>query len=176
MASDRVSLKGKLRAMRLAIAWFCLLCLPAICAAKNNCPWINEATAGGLLNGDAVGEFTEAAAGAQAVCIFTQKGVDITRTLRVTVEISSNVASRMATLAAPCGTSAAPVRAIGNEAVVCDADDRKAQVGELMVGRVRDQVFTIKIGSSLKNDPILTRGTLRLRIYMAAEQIAGNLY
>jgi hypothetical protein len=68
------------------------------------------------------------------------------------------------------------LKAIGNEALICAADDRKAGMGERIVGRVRDQVFTITIASSVKNDPILTRDILKTRIYTAAEQVSGNLF
>ena len=75
-----------------------------------------------------------------------------------------------------CGADVSPLKAIGNEATACAADDRKGVMGERVVGRVRDQVFTIAISSTLKNDPILTREALKTRIYTAAEQVAGNLF
>jgi hypothetical protein len=68
------------------------------------------------------------------------------------------------------------LRAIGNEALSCAADDRKGGIGERVVGRVRDQVFTITISSTLKNDPGLNRDVLRSKIYTAAEQVSGNLF
>jgi hypothetical protein len=68
------------------------------------------------------------------------------------------------------------LKAIGNEAMICAADDRKAGIGERVVGRVRDQVFTITIASTLKNDPALSRDVLKVRISSAAEQVAGNLF
>ena len=49
-------------------------------------------------------------------------------------------------------------------------------MGERLVGRVRDQVFTITISTTLKNDPILTRDEIKSRIYTAAEQVSGNLF
>lgn len=71
---------------------------------------------------------------------------------------------------------AAPLNAIGNEAVYCAADLRRGELGERAIGRVRDQVFTIDMNSTLKDDPILTREALKTRIYTAAEQVAGNLF
>jgi hypothetical protein len=41
---------------------------------------------------------------------------------------------------------------------------------------VRNQVFTIDLNSTLKDDPILARDALKARIYTAAEQVAGNLF
>jgi hypothetical protein len=159
----------------LALFAVCLIGAPVAAHAANNCAWINETTAGGLLGGDAVGEVSEAA-GQPTVCTFTQMTAGVKRTLRVTVEIAADSHARMSEIALGCGADAAPLKAIGNEALVCAADDRKAGMGERVVGRVRDQVFTITIGSTLKNDPQLTRDILKSKIYTAAEQVAGNLF
>ncbi|MGA2851743.1 MAG: hypothetical protein ABSE46_22290 [Terracidiphilus sp.] len=175
MASNTVS-KASIarRLVLLAIGVICLS-LPALSHATNNCPWLNEATAGGLLGGDAIGMKT-GADGQPTVCTFTQQDTGVTRTLRITVEIASDPHARMSAVAQVCGADALPIKAIGNEALVCTADDRKGAVGERVVGRVRDQVFTITIASTLKADPILNRDALKARIYTAAEQVAGNLF
>jgi hypothetical protein len=68
------------------------------------------------------------------------------------------------------------MQAIGNEATSCAADDRKGTLAARAVGRVRDQVFTITISTTLKGDSELTRDVLKSRIYTAAEQVAGNLF
>jgi len=175
MASNRIGLKRTLRRLDLALLAVCLIGAPAGAHAANNCAWLNEATAGGLLGGDAVGEVSEAA-GQPTVCTFTEKDTGVVRTLRITVEIAADSHARMGEIAQGCGADAVPLTAIGNEALVCAADDRKAGLGERVVGRVRDQVFTITIASSLKNDPLLTRDVLKSKIYTAAEQVAGNLF
>jgi hypothetical protein len=159
----------------LIVPAVCLAGLPTVAHAANNCDWMNEATASGLLGGDAVGDVS-AAAGEPTVCTFTQMTAGVKRTLRITVEIAADAHARVGVLAQSCGADAAPIKAIGNEALVCAADDRKAGLGERVVGRVRDQVFTITIASSLKNDPVLNRDALKSRIYTAAEQVAGNLF
>jgi hypothetical protein len=147
-----------------------------MCRAANDCPWLNEATAGGLLGGEAVGSYTAEAAGQPAVCTFTQKDANATRTLRITVEQKADAHMQVATLEHSCGPDATPMQAIGNEAMTCTADDRKGGPGARAVGRVRDQVFTITISSTLKGDPSLTREVLKSRIYTAAEQVSGNLF
>ena len=155
----------------------CLSAAPALAHAANNCAWINETTASGLLGGDSIGVLTEPAApGQPTICTFTQDQAGIKRTLRITVEIAADPQSRLAAVSQSCGTDAAPLKAIGNEATVCTADDRKSGPAERVVGRVRDQVFTITLSTSLKCDPILTREALKTRIYTAAEQVAGNLF
>lgn len=155
----------------------CVAGLPAVSRAANNCAWLNEATASGYLGGDAVGTFTASAGGQPAMCAFVNQSAGATRTLLVTVEVAADPHGRMMeAVAKNCGADAAPLKAIGNEALVCSADDRKGGLGERVVGRVRDQVFTITIGTTLKGDPILTRDALTTKIYSAAEQVSGNLF
>jgi len=154
----------------------CFFGIPAGAMAANNCAWINETTASSLLGGDAVGQVSAADAGQTTVCTFTQTGTDVVRTLRVTVEIAADPHARVGALAQSCGADSAPLKAIGNEALTCSADDRKGGPSERLVGRVRDQVFTITIASTLKKDSALTRDSLHAKIYLAAEQVAGNLF
>jgi len=176
VASNPVGRVTGLRWLNIALFVLCLMCAPAVAHGANNCAWINEATASGLLGGDAVGEESETFAGQPAVCTFTQTTTGGKRTLRVTVETAGDPRGRMAAIAQGCGADVAPLKAIGNEALVCAADDRKAGIGERVVGRVRDQVFTITIASTLKNDPLMTRDVLKAKISTAAEQISGNLF
>jgi hypothetical protein len=175
MASNMAHCTRVLRNSAIGLLWICLFGLPRIAQAANNCAWLNEATASGLLGGDSAGEVS-AAAGQPTVCKFTQMSAGVKRTLRVTVEIAADAHARLVVLAQGCGVDAAPLKAIGNEALVCAADDRKAGLGERVVGRVRDQVFTITISSTLKNDSILNRDALKSRVYTTAEQVAGNLF
>ena len=81
--------------LKPALIAMCLLVVPACCHAKNNCPWLNEATASGLLGGAAVGDFTAAAPGTPAVCTFVRQDAGATRTLRITVEIAAGTASAL---------------------------------------------------------------------------------
>ncbi len=156
---------------------FGLISLPTLCRAANDCPWINERTASGILGGDSVGAFTAAAApGGQAICEFTQQGDGFKRTLEITVEVAADPHARLSAVEQTCGSDAVPLKAIGNEAQICAADERKSELGERVLGRVRDQVFTITIKTTLKSDPILTREELKSRINTAAEQVSGSLF
>jgi hypothetical protein len=176
MASNSHDRRGNLRRIRIASLLLGLICIPTFCQAKNNCPWINEATASGLLGGDAVGEFTEASAGQPAICNFIEKDAAVTRTLRITVLVTPDFNAGLRSAAQACGVDSASIQAIGNQALICAADDRKGALGERIVGRVRDQVFTITLSASLKGDLLLTREALKARIYTAAEQVSGNLF
>jgi len=153
-----------------------LLASSNYCRAANNCPWINEATASGLLGGNAVGELTTADAGGMNYCEFIVQNTGYKRTLRVSVEVVQDAKARLETFARSCGIDAVPLKAIGNEALACAAIYQKSGQGERVIGRVRDQLFTIAMFTTLKNDPVLTRETLRVRINTAAELVAGILF
>ena len=153
-----------------------LAVLPCVARAENNCPWLNEATASGLLGGDAVNVYQAAAADKPAQCLFTHQEAGMTRRLEITVAVVADPHAKFTAAAQVCGQSAVPMKAIGNEALTCSADDRKGTWGERVVGRVRDQVFQITLTTMVKDDPILTRGALKMRLATAAEQVAGNLF
>jgi len=176
MASNPVGRKKALRVLSTALLASCSIFASSLAHAANSCKWINEATSGGLLGGEAVGEVTPEVAGQPTICTFTQMTDGGKRTLRISVEVAADPHTRLAAMEQGCGPDAAPLKAIGNEALICAADERKVGMGERIVGRVRDQVFTITMTSTLKNDPILTRGILKSRIYTAAEQVSGNLF
>ncbi len=131
--------------------------IPAACAAEN-CPWLNAATASGLIGADATVVYTAAAAGKPAVCTFTEASAHMPRTLEIRVEIVPDAHVRLMTLnASSCTGTASPLPAIGNEAITCSADEHKDKPAERVVGRVRDQVFTITLTSNGKQDSVLDR-------------------
>jgi len=152
-----------------------LLLMPADARAANSCPWMNEATASGLIGGEAVGAFA-ARQGQPSICTFTQHAGNETRTLKIVVEVAADPHARFLALAQTCEGPASPLNAIGNEAVVCPVDPRSEKPGERVMGRVRDQIFTITISSSLKNDPVLNMADIKTKIGTAAEQVTGNLF
>ena len=165
MANKTVSLLVLLGAALLPVA-----------AAAENCPWINTATASGLIGADATGAYTPAAAGQPAVCTFTEINSRSPRTLQIRVETTPDAHARLMALDSSCADAASPLPAIGNEAVTCVAADHKDKPAERALGRVRNQVFTITLTSSGKQDDVLTRDELKMRIDTAAEQVAGNLF
>jgi hypothetical protein len=82
----------------------------------------------------------------------------------------------MATYKAHCSGEASPLQAIGNEAVMCAADIKGQTEGEQVIGRVRDQVFTVTITTSARNDPSMSRDDLKEKTRNIAEQVAGALF
>lgn len=145
--------------------------------ASNKCPWLNEATASGLLGGAANGTYVTET-GRAPVCTFTERSGDMDRTLQVSVETARDPHSRLLSIvSATCGSKTLlPLQAIGNEAVSCAYDSHTAKRGRHVLGRVRDQIFDITLSSSSKNDPVLTPDMLEMKIETAAAQISGNLF
>lgn len=161
-----------IRPLRL-LAAATLICSHAQ-AQTNSCPWINQATAAALLAGAPTIGYTDASAGAPATCTLRSTAPGGTRTLLITVETASSPQSRFSALVASCA-SVARITGLGTEAVSCP-DRRDASAGEKVVGRVRDQVFTILLTTTFNPDPVLTPTKIKARALAAAEQVSGNLF
>lgn len=153
----------------------CLLLAPATVCAAENCPWLNAATASGLIGATATSTYVAASAGQPAVCTFTEVDSRTPSTLEIRVETTPQAHERLTTLTSSCNGSS-PLPAIGNEAVTCTADEGKAKPAERVIGRVRDQVFTITITLNGKTLSPTDRDDLKMRIATAAEQVSGNLF
>ena len=59
---------------------------------------------------------------------------------------------------------------------MCMTEHGRHAVSERVVGRVRDQVFTISISTVGKGDAALSMQDLKSRISTATEQVSGNLF
>jgi hypothetical protein len=129
-----------------------------------------------LLGGDVTGVYVAATEGKSAVCTFTQQTAQGDRTLQVTVQVVPEAQMRLTKAEQTCGADPAPLHAIGNEATFCAGEESRSVRSERALGRVRDQLFTITILTSIQGDKVLTRGALESRIYTASEQVAGNLF
>jgi hypothetical protein len=156
----------------LAVAFTC----SRAARAANDCPWLNEATAAGILDGNATGLYVAATPDKPGSCTFTEIASGETHQLIIVVEVAASPHQRMMALEHACTSPSEPLAAIGNEAVHCAAMPRGKPHGELIIGRVRDQVFTIAITSTAKNDPVLEPHELAMRSQTAAEEVSGNLF
>ena len=143
-----------------------LLLMPAAGTAAEACPWLNAATAGGALGSAATVTITHQNANRDdADCSFAAAG----GTLRISVLTMETPRSEFTSHAEACGANTTPLKAIGNEAVVCDPDKSSAQV----VSRVRNRIFTILITTT---DSSAAAAVLREKARAIAEQVAGNLF
>jgi hypothetical protein len=108
--------------------------------------------------------------GSREACTFVYHDATASRELRITVEQAQDPSHAMASYKAHCSGDATHLQAIGNEAVMCAADTKGQAHGERVIGRVRDQVFTVTITTSVRND------ALEEKTRNIAEQVAGALF
>lgn len=165
-----------MRQNRLLFAFFFLalsFCTPAVCAASENCPWLNAATAAGALKGSVTFSVTRHGQdNADATCEFIHQEGAVLTSLRIEVDTLKDPTREFASYRTKCERDAAPLRAIGNEALVCSLRE-KNQFSEQVVSRVRERAFTVKMSSSV----ITPQGSeLREKTEKIAEQVAGFLF
>jgi hypothetical protein len=145
-----------------------LLTLAPASRAAERCPWINAATAGGILGGPVTASVGPPEANPS--CAFTRPGAE----LRIEI-IPIKSAGDYASLAAACGANPEPLKAIGNQAVLCTVAGTRTSVR--VIGRVRDRIFTMLIHSDESSFTAgLTTDRLREKARAAAEHVAGNLF
>ena len=108
-----------------------------------------------------------------ADCNFDRKRGAFTYELRIGVQTVDSPRNEFAALAAQCRPNPASLKAIGNEAVLCNTRSPGGRSVAQVVSRVRNRVFTIRITT---NDSMLTPGWLDERARDVAEQVAGNLF
>jgi hypothetical protein len=179
------------------------LFLPVLCPAVESCPWLNAATAGGVLGGvvtatvsrpntnisNAQTPNAKSSAGPtsanptkagyagngvdDADCSFVRQPGSVPSELVIDVRTMSEPAKEFAAYAARCGAHATSLKAIGNEATACDLNDRVGKSSEQVVGRVRDRAFIVRITTG---DSSMTQILLREKARKVAEQVAGNLF
>jgi len=149
---------------------------PAICEMNTGCPWLNVATATGVLRSAESGSMAILAEGSKPACDFTYHDATASRELKITVEEVQDAHQAMAAYQARCSSSATPLRAIGNEAVTCAMDSKGRSYGQKVIGVVRDQIFTITLTTSARKDPTMQRKALEEKSQNISEQVAGALF
>jgi hypothetical protein len=139
------------------------------------CPWMNEATARGILGGAVTATATISDQGA-GVCKFSRQQGSQVYELRISVEIMTDIPKQFPTYLTQCPPRSSPLRAIGNEAVTCSAESKAEPYAELVVSRVRNQAFVVSVSSTVLDDASMTQKMRRDKANLAAEQVAGILF
>jgi hypothetical protein len=159
---------------KLWILFLVLLSVPAARAATQPCPWLNAATAAGVLEGPVMVSVTYLdQENIDAACEFTRRADHTVRTLRIEVDIMKDLTHDFPRYLAKCGQDAKPLRAIGNEAIVCRVPGKNNQIAEQVVSRVRDRAFIVDV---LSNGSAAERDAMRDKARKIAEQVAGFLF
>lgn len=149
--------------------------MPTVCHAQAKCPWINEATARGVLGGDVTLTARVNDRG-EGICEYSRQQGAAVRQLRVAVNLMTDIPKQFPAYLAQCPPKSEPVRAIGNEAVTCSTEGKGHTSAEVVVGRVREQAFVVSLSSSLQDDPSMTQEMRRQKVNLVAEQVAGILF
>jgi len=166
-----------LRKQAVALLFLIAASLPAFCAAPSSCPWLNAATAGGFLGGDATVTIKPSSPNKDDfICAFLHHKGNVTATLRIEVNtltepMTSHDAFELS--AKQCGKTTIPLMAVGNEAMICKRRTKAGTLAEHVVGRVRNRVFLLDISS---NAPHINESDLHDKVEQISEQVAGILF
>lgn len=152
-----------------------LLSVPAAhAAATQTCPWLNSATAAGVLEGPVTVSVNYLDPdNKDAACEFTYRADHTVHTLRIEVNTMKDPSHDFSQYNAKCGQDAKAVLAIGNEAIVCCIPGYDKQIAEQVVSRVRERAFIVGV---LSNGPVAERDAMREKARKVAEQVAGFLF
>lgn len=153
-----------------------LIPLTGLGQGSKGCPWLNVATASGVLRSSENSPMATLAQSSAALCSFEYREASVFRQLLITVEQTQNPSLVLKTQEEQCKSKASPLQAIGNEAVACTVRDGGKISGDLIVGRVRDQIFTVKLTTNTENDPSMVAEAIESKTHMIAEQVAGALF
>jgi hypothetical protein len=138
-----------------------------------SCPWINSATASGILGGPVEGGTTHPAKDLNdGTCEFSRRNGPETRVMHIEV-ITDKGRGTFQRFEGQCGSPATPRRDLGSEALECAGRGRGGKVSEQVIGRVRDRTFVVRVAN---NDKSASRSLLLEQARSAAAQVAGNLF
>ncbi len=144
--------------------WLALLFgLVMLVGAQDSCPWMNAATAAGILGGEVSAKFTPGAKSKSDAPVRVRNHIDTRFDVTNRGHDARFPAKQFAGFERKFCSKGMPLKAIGNEAILCDSGGR-----ERVVGRVRDQAFVITFTRAKSLAP-------KAAIH-AAEIVAGNLF
>lgn len=166
---------------------------PSACRAQAKCPWLNAATAGGVLGG-AVQMTVTAPADPGPVkgvgqasypdqirmdrfdtnCEFSRKLDSGVASLHIVVKTMNDPASEYPSFLAKCIGTKVALKGIGNEAVQCVVKSDAGMAHEQVIARVRERAFVLTITRPVP--PGANGDALRDDTRNMAEQVAGSLF
>lgn len=160
---------------KVLLLFLVLLTVPtAHAATTQTCPWLNAATAAGVLEGPVMVSVSYLDPdNRDAACEFTYKADHTVRILRIEVNTMKDLSHDYSQYIAKCGQDAKALAAIGNEAIVCRIPGYDKQVAEQVVSRVRERAFIVGV---LSNGPVAERDAMREKARKVTEQVAGFLF
>ncbi|NYF90728.1 hypothetical protein HDF08_002830 [Edaphobacter lichenicola] len=149
---------------------------PVRCSAQTQCPWLNAATAAGVLGGEVQANATALTPQGDTTCDFKRAQQASVFELKIAVHTMALPSKDFAAYLAQCSGTPVPLKAIGNEAFQCVPSKKSDNGAEQIIGRVRDRAFIIDIRSSSTRQPTSTQSGLSEEARNVAEQVAGALF
>jgi hypothetical protein len=146
------------------------------CSAEVQCPWLNAATAGGVLGGEVQSSITNVTPQGDATCHFIRRQGSSNFMLTIHVQTMTLPSKDFPTYLAECGGTLLPLKAIGNEAFQCVSKSASVNGEERVIGRVRDRAFALTVNASLTRPTTPAKDGLSQETRNLAEQIAGALF
>jgi hypothetical protein len=142
------------------------------CVAEVQCPWLNAATAGGVLGGEVEMNVIALMPQGDATCDFKRTS----ESLHITVHTMTLPSNAFSAYLAQCDRRITPLKGIGNEAVQCISKGSTSKNEEEIIGRVRDRIFVIALKTDLIKPTVSTNAEVSHEIRNIAEQVAGALF
>lgn len=164
-----MELLARVRPALCGMAAAVALLMPHVCHAED-CPWLNAATARGVLGGPVTMSVQHQSA-TQGSCTFTR--VD-NASLSLEIEVGTPPAApdTMQAMMKGCrGTR--KLIGVGNEATACTLPSH-ATLTEQVIGRVRNQIFLVRWTMPSSHAPPDSRREDTMQ--WLAEAVAGNLF
>lgn len=154
---------------------------PSVCHANmSGCPWLNQATAVGVLDDPVHVSVINGSMG-NTICRFYTEQDNPPHSLLIEVETMKNVSAEfVAYKAAQCNASITALQAIGNEAYLCPVEEKKGNIQsvqrESVIGRVRDRAFIVTLSVGTDSNPSIKKEDIEKKVQQVAEQVAGALF
>ncbi len=144
----------------------------ALLPAEQVCPWINTATASGILGGDVTAVIEHEKLNPEdGVCSFAKAAKAPLEALRIDVRTTRDPMAALARYRSQCSGPVMEVKGIGNEAFVCRLPAQ--DLIEQLATRVRNRVITVRATTNAQSgQPEM----LIDRTQKAATQVTGNIF
>jgi hypothetical protein len=149
---------------------------PLQCRAQTQCPWLNSATAAGVLGGEVQANTTALTPQGDTTCDFKRAQQASVFELKIAVRTMALPSKDFATYLLQCAGTPVPLKAIGNEAFQCVPRNNSGNGGEQIIGRVRDRAFVIDIKRGSAKQSTSPQNGLSEEARNIAEQVAGALF
>jgi hypothetical protein len=149
---------------------------PALLLSEVQCPWLNAATAAGVLGGDVQASALPLTPQGDTTCDFTRTEHSAVLTLTITVHTMALPSKDFSTYLAQCAGTTVRLRGIGNEAIQCVSSSGPSNGEEQIIGRVRERAFIINLKRGLTKKAASDQSGLSDEARNIAEQVAGALF